>query len=270
MLCFIDTSATRRVRRSTDETMTPEYLQAIAALLSAVAWPLVIVVFILTQRRPLIGLLDKLEEITFPGGFGAKLRREVDKSAEAALSSDPRAGKAPTEEQLEAAERVEQVARRSDISVVWAEVRQLAREYERIRATMPSGDSRTRRMEVVVTKMRTLALAAYPLLRDLDSSESPGERLAAVAILQVRPNPDYLDWLAERVAEEKPFIGYHAAVALLVAARTLESSHHAELQAAVQKARKSVGWRLKDTDRDRVLSDAENELEEKPAGPEAL
>lgn len=218
----------------------------------------------------MIGLLDKLEEITFPGGFAAKLRREVDKSAEAALSSDPRAGKAPTEEQLEAAERVEQVARRSDISVVWAEMRQLAREYERIRATMPSGDSRTRRMEVVVTKMRALALAAYPLLRDLASSESPGERLAAVAILQVRPNPDYLDWLAARVSEEKPFIGYHAAVALLVAVRTLDPSYHAELQAAVQKARKSVGWRLKDTDRDTVLSNAEKELEEKPAGSEGL
>lgn len=50
----------------TDEIMTPQYLQAIAALLSAVAWPLVILVFLLTQRRQLVGLLDKLEEVTFP------------------------------------------------------------------------------------------------------------------------------------------------------------------------------------------------------------
>lgn len=250
--------------------MTPDYLQAIAALLSAVAWPLVIVVFLLTQRRPLVGLLDKLEEVTLPGGFAARLRREVDKSAQAALSSDPGAGKAPTEEQLAGAERVEQVARQSDISVVREQVLQLAREYERIRATMPSGDSRTRRMEIVVTKMRALALAAYPLLRDLVSSESPGERLAAVAILQVRTNVDYLDWLATRVAEEKPFIGYHAAVALLVAVRRLDPPHYAKLRAAIQRARGSVGWRLKDTDRDRILSDAEKELEGKTAGSENL
>lgn len=250
--------------------MTAEYLQAIAALLSAVAWPLVIVFFLLTQRRPLTRVLDKLQKFTLPGGFAAELRQEVEESAEATLSSDPKAaGKAPTEEQLEAAERVERVASRSDISVVWAQMRQLAREYERIRATMPSGDSRTRRMEFVVTKMRALALAAYPLLRDLIASESPGERLAAVAILQVRSNADYLDWLAARVAEEKPFIGYHAAVALLVAVRNLDPPHHARLRAAIQRAKESVGRVRKDTDRDRILSEAEEELEEKSAGSES-
>ena len=118
-------------------------------------------------------------------------------------------------------------------------------------------------MEVVVTRMRTLALAAYPLLRDLVSSKSPGERLAAVAILQVRPDPDYLDWLAARLADEKPFIGYHAAVALLVAVRRLDPPYQAKLQAALQKARNAVGQRPKDTDRNRVLSEAEKELEGK-------
>ena len=241
--------------------MTPEYLQAIAALLSAVAWPFVVLVFLIMQRRPLIDLLDNLEEITLPWGVTAKLRREVDKQYQVALSSDPRAERPPTEQQLEAAERVEQVASQSDISVVRAQVLQLAREYERIRATMSSGDPRTRRMEVVVTKMRTLALAAYPLLRDLVSSDSPGERLAAVAILQVRPDPEYLDWLATRLAEDKPFIGYHAAVALLVAVRRLDPPHYARLQEAIQKARKSVRWKFKDTDRDQVLDEAEKELE---------
>src|SRR5688500_15952766 len=31
----------------------------------------------------------------------------------------------------------------------------------------------------------------------------------------------HVPWLAERVAKEKPFVGYHAAIALLAAARTL-------------------------------------------------
>src|SRR5215217_6194322 len=157
--------------------MTPQYLEAIAALLAAKAWPLVVVVFVLTQRRPLTEVLNKLEEITLPGGIGAKLRREVDKSAETTLESDPDAAwKAPTEEQIEAAQRVEQVASRSDISVVRTQVLELAQEYERLRAAGVAGDQR-RRWQVVVIKMRALARAAYDLLPELKDSESPGERL---------------------------------------------------------------------------------------------
>jgi hypothetical protein len=81
--------------------------------------------------------------------------------------------------------------------VIRRQVHDLAVEYERIRATMRPSDSRTRRMEVVLTKMRTLAFAAYPLLDQLTNSSSAGERLAAVAILEVRPSQAYLNWLAE-------------------------------------------------------------------------
>lgn len=72
----------------------------------------------------------------------------------------------------------------------------LAREYETTRASMPPGDQRTRRMEVIVTKMRTLGLAAYPYVSEFSRSSSPGERLAAIAILQTSPDPQYWEWLA--------------------------------------------------------------------------
>jgi hypothetical protein len=65
------------------------------------------------------------------------------------------------------------------MSIIRDQLVGFANEYERIRATMPSGDERTRRMEVVVAKMRTLSIAGYPLLDDFSKSSSPGQRLAA-------------------------------------------------------------------------------------------
>ena len=63
------------------------------------------------------------------------------------------------------------------------------------------------------------ALAALPVLRQLSESASPGERLAAIAILQTRFDPAYIHWLAECVINEVPFVGFHAAVALFQASK---------------------------------------------------
>ena len=131
---------------------------------------------------------------------------------------------------------------------------------------MDPGDTRTRRMEVLVTRMRALGLAGYPMLPELAPSASPGQRLAGVTILQLVPNPDYINWLAERLRRETPFLGYHAAVALLAAVRTLRASHEQELRVAIAQAKKSLeettrgnGWRY--SDRYSVLDEAEQELE---------
>jgi hypothetical protein len=56
----------------------------------------------------------------------------------------------------------------------------LAREYEDIRRSVPSGDARTARMQIVASKMRSLARSNYASLEDLTASPSAGERLAAV------------------------------------------------------------------------------------------
>ena len=159
------------------------------------------------------------------------------------------------------AQRTSQV----DSSVVYLQVLTLAQEYEQIRNTMNSGDERTRKMEIVASKMRSLALQAYPLLQDLASSTSPGQRLAAVILLQSIPNPDYLTWLAERLKAEKPFIGYHAAVALLTAVRTLKEIHFKDLQSAIELARKDLlekfGTNAGYKDRLAVLNEAQKELQ---------
>lgn len=137
------------------------------------------------------------------------------------------------------------------------QIRLLAEEYENIRRTMPPGNDRTRRMELVASQMRTLANMGTPLLRELITSPSAGARLAAVTFLQVHPDRGYLDWLAERVAQEAPFIGYHAAVALLYAARTM----CADALPAIRKARTALGARNANTDRGRTLERAEQVAE---------
>jgi hypothetical protein len=133
------------------------------------------------------------------------------------------------------------------------QVQVLAGEYERLRATMPSGNERTRSMELVATQMRALANIGAPLVDLLKNSTSPGERLAAVAFLQVHPDRTFLDWLADRVASEKPFLGYQAAVALLYAAR----SFGRDTLRAIQKAKSMLGPELSGTDSARTLDQAE-------------
>ena len=83
-----------------------------------------------------------------------------------------------------------------------------------------------------------------------------------MTILQSTPNSDYIDWLAERLGEEKPFIGYHACVALLSAVRTLDASHAQELRTAIAAAKKGLlaSGVTKSTDRFVVLDEAEHEL----------
>lgn len=71
-----------------------------------------------------------------------------------------------------------------------------------------------------------------------------GIRLAVVAILQVQPSVDYLDWLAKLLAkEEGSFLGYHAAVALSNAVDVLKKFHSGELKAAIKVA-KNLGKEL--------------------------
>ena len=137
------------------------------------------------------------------------------------------------------------------------QLRVLAEEYERLRATLPAGPERTRRMELVASQMRALAPVAYGLLDELMRSSSPGERLAAITFLQVRPQLDALDWLAERVTKEKPFVSYHAALALHYAVRALPRTAVLD---AVERAKRMGGPAAYDAGVAKVLAEAERLL----------
>jgi len=142
-------------------------------------------------------------------------------------------------------------------------VTSLAQQYETIRDKMGSGRDRTRKMEAIVSEMKAIAVSGYSFLPELAVSHSPGDRLAAVTMLQTIPNPAYIKWLAERFNNEKPFVGYHASVALLRAVRELHTSHAKELHAAIGQAKKALldYGGSKSTDRYMLLDEAEEELD---------
>jgi hypothetical protein len=169
---------------------------------------------------------------------------------------------------VEVATTVGREALASGVPVVRTELTELAREYEELRRILPSGDERTRKMESVMTQMRTQAQYAYPLLSELTASDSQGERLIAVAILETLPTPEYLDWLAERLdpKKEKAFLGYHAALALLYAVRKSNSKSCHLLKRALRRAAYLAKDLPENTDRRFALASAVGEYDTKCCG----
>ena len=150
----------------------------------------------------------------------------------------------------------------SSLDLVRGQVRSYAHLYERTRQRMGASNERTSRMEQIFEKMRMLATASYPLLDELASSPSPGERLAAVAILQVFATEQSLPFLVKLVGSEKPFVGYHAVKALHFAVKSSDPRVYSRLLEAIRDAQAlldsaAIGF---DTDRQSVLRAAEQEL----------
>ncbi len=164
-------------------------------------------------------------------------------------------------QQKAAAVRVDRLAQRSETDV-HAQVIALSREYEAVRASMPAGSVRTHAMEVVASKLRAFSLACYDMLPTLAASNSPGERLAAISFLEVKPSTEYLSWLSERLKVEKPFVGYHAAWALRYAAQQLPRENLNTVRAAIDAALAILG-EDRMSDRARTLLAAQRELSQR-------
>ncbi len=162
----------------------------------------------------------------------------------------------PSAEQMQSAERVRQVAPTDNPQAVLSPLRVLAAEYERVRSAMPPGRERTHALSQLVRQMTTLALAAAPHIAEFVNSPSSGERLVAVAILKVRFDPHYTEWLARRLVEYPPFIGFHAAGALLGGVRSLMGEEKTKLQRLVRAAQQELQSKnLVDENRDRLIEE---------------
>jgi hypothetical protein len=233
------------------------YLKGVTEFFNSVAWPAAVVICLFLFRPQLTKFLGDVETVKV---FGAEISRKLKQSAEEAGAATGLSS-APSEGELIRATELEKFAAAADIGTIRKEAEELAAEYERVRHTTLPGDSRTRKMEVVVSKMRTLARAFYPLRHDFANSASPGKRLMTIAALQVDPDYDMLKWLAERPATEKPFVGYHALVALLLAVRAPEAKVYlSTIESAVEEARQARGTLANDTDRIHTLDEVEHAL----------
>src|SRR5262249_10274447 len=123
----------------------------------------------------LVAFLQRMTKVEL-FGVKAEIETELNKSAQEAAAMSG-LSRAPTRDEVRRAENVEQIVTPGDRALVRQQVHALAEEYETIRSSMRSEDTRTHRMEVVVSKMRTIGRAAYPLRYDLIQSPSPGRRL---------------------------------------------------------------------------------------------
>lgn len=142
---------------------------------------------------------------------------------------------------------------------------ELGREYDRVRASMPSSSERTRAMESVFSKMKIMAPRTQAFVDEFQKDPSAGVRLMAIAVLDMFPNSEHLNWLAERLdpEREQPFVAYHASVALLDAVTNLPPEHCARLEAAIARAQE-LGARLEgDSSRLNVLMRARQDLKRK-------
>jgi hypothetical protein len=127
--------------------------------------------------------------------------------------------------------------RKSAEAAIKARMLGFAQEYETTRSSMHAGPDRTRAMNGVVAKMRTLALAADLFLDEfMSSANSPGKRLAAICILQMKPEMRAVPWLVERMRVEQPFVFFHASVALLNTVRRFGIGERAALSNALRTA----------------------------------
>jgi hypothetical protein len=183
-----------------------------------------------------------------PEEFSDELARE-------AQGADPTAKRLPSKAQVAAAERLGKLALSVSEPVIRRQVEDLALEYERTRSSMRAGPERTHRLDDVVRRMRTLGMAARFLLPELVASTSPGKRLVGLSLLSVEPEDRYLDWIVDRFAPdaERPFVVFHAAMALAAAGRRLEP---ARVRPALERAAELKTSLGADPARDRAINEA--------------
>jgi len=220
-----------------------ETLKASTEFLAAVAWPGAFLTLIITQRKQISRLFDALLNVVQSSTrikLGELIDLEVDRSVRQA-EQRPTPSREVSNEELEAASRVGRIVSTTELPAIRARLLEAAHEYEATRANLPPGPARTRAMNAVVAKMRTLAIAGKPLLKEFTAaSDSSGMRLAATAILQLSPDLNYVGWLAERMKTEQPFVFFHASLALLATARSYGSTAAKQLRPALERALEAV------------------------------
>jgi hypothetical protein len=250
---------------------TAALLTSIAAVITAIAWPAVAAWFFFTHRSGLSHLLEI---------FGTKMSTakklkfgqiELEEELEVGIR-DAREGasvgelpKTVPEEQIQAALDLRDTIRKTDVprtavlETIQRQINDLAVEYEATRQKMPTGVLRTRRMNEIAAGMRALALTALPLRAELARSQSTGQRLAVICILQVSPSSSYFEWLIDRFKKEsEPFVFYQAAMAVLEFVRQEVYSDADAVRSAIKDAIGVISS-FKDGEPDRRTLDILNE-----------
>jgi hypothetical protein len=171
---------------------------------------------------------------------GLYLEQELNVQAAAMIDvAEKQPGNISTE-QVRSAARIKVQAGALDRDTLYGQLQQLCVEYETLRKVLRPGKDRTRAMTEVLIKMRTIGPAVSDFLAELKQSSSAGMRLAAVAVMQIEPHRGDIEWLLGRFGEEKPFIFYHAALALERIAQTGDESRQLAAREAAAAALRNL------------------------------
>lgn len=242
-----------------DEWWSSERIQALASAIGAVAWPLTLLVLVYVYHKQIIIFISNATEIEIVGAKFKRLQRELEKVDEEASKRNAPSTQ-PTEAEQAQAENIGIIFDREP-ALIKKEAQILAQEYDHLRASMPKGVQRTRKMEIIVARMRALGRAIYPYRYELAASLAPGMRLQAIASLQISPDYDMLDWLAMRLQKEQPFIAYHALVAIIQAAKNpFASTHLYSLNQTLEIAKSSLSRFDGDSEIHNLVTELENSI----------
>lgn len=146
---------------------------------------------------------------------------------------------------------------------------ELIRRVEYLRNAAEAAADKVARLNACVEEMRQLPLGESDLTGELHLSASYGERLAAVVSLQQRPDQRYRQWLAERLAVEDSFLGYHASLSLYDIARTSPLEDLEEVKAVLERADSWVQGEANNR-RHETLASALRHVADRLAGPSNL
>nr|WP_321482073.1 hypothetical protein [uncultured Cohaesibacter sp.] len=188
-------------------------LTAVAAVLSALAWPLALFLTAFLFRDVLRSAINRipsmLDRVKTASIAGVKV--ELERVADA--EKEDKAGKI-TPNQKEVAARI--AVEKSDLGSqpLLQELDRLCLEFDALRRNLPPGDIRTRAMTRIMVQMRSLSPSLIEFLDAYKGSGSAGSRLAAIAMMQMVPTLADVGWLEGRFTSDPPFIFYHAALAL--------------------------------------------------------
>ncbi|MEA5160708.1 hypothetical protein U5903_07970 [Cereibacter johrii] len=213
-------------------------LTAVAAVLSAVAWPLALFLTAFLFRDVLRSAINRIPSILdrVKTASIAGVRVELERVADA--EKEDEAGKV-TPNQKEVAARI--AVEKSDLGSqpLLKELDRLCLEFDALRRNLPSGDIRTRAMTRVMVQMRSLSPSLIEFIDAYKGSGSAGSRLAAIAMMQMVPTSADVGWLEGRFKSDPPFIFYHAALALQNALDSPDTSER-RLQEIREAARRAL------------------------------
>ena len=248
-------------------------LKGLADLVRALAWPAVVVAALLTLRNPISAQIERISKFSVAGAtveLNNAITKEFAASA-AEAQSRPGGGLELTPNDVRRAQNIQRLATANDEPAVRGHLFDLASDYQRIREEMKPGFDRTRAMSAIVLQMRVLGQVGHFLRGELAFSRAEGQRLAALAIAQIKPDIAMAGWIASCVGpNESRFIQFQALQALIVAVRNADTSELSVLLHAYDICRTGYDHSPPDKkfDRPEIIEalGAEIERRQQPAG----